>query len=313
MIMLALLAALLAGCGPAALPGGSAASGGDTISPVFAFSEAVVGRNRIAIGLLKGGTPVNDPNAQVRLRFFDLNDPSAAVKGEANATYFGQGLPAAVYVAYPTLATAGDWGVEVQVQLAGQARPSTSKLRLEVLPKSAVPNIGDRAIPVKTPTVASVPDPSHLSSGKEIDPAMYQISLDDALTSGKPTALLFATPVFCRTATCGPSLQVMQELQNTYGDRINFIHAEVYRYPFADSFDKINKAGTAAVKQNRPMTADEIRAGFSDAMVAWGLLTEPWLYLIDTNGTIAARFEGGITREDLGPILDKLAAGKPLS
>ncbi len=262
-IAIVLLAALLIGCGQVAGPASragqptaAAASGGE-VTPQFAFSEAVVGRNRMAI-----------------------------------ATYYGQGLPAGFYIAYPTFDKAGNWGVEIETRLSGQPQPSTSRLRLEVKQKSDTPNVGQPAIAVKTPTVKDTPDLSHLSSGTEIDPAMYQISLDDALKSGKPTALLFATPGFCQTATCGPSLQVMQGLQKTYGDKMNFIHVEVYKYPFGES----------AQRQDT--------SGLSEPMVAWHLQSEPWLFLIDAQGTIAARFEGGITKEELGPALEKLIAGQ---
>jgi hypothetical protein len=285
------LAALLVSCGqaaaPAAQPTTPAAQGGD-VTPQFAFSEAVVGRNRIAIGLLRNGGPLNDPGAKVRLRFFDLDEQNPQVKFEADAKYFGEGLPAGFYVAYPTLDKAGNWGIEIQTQLPGQAQPSVSKLALKVKEKSDVPNVGQPAIATKTATAKDTP-PEQLSSGQNPNPAMYQLSLDTALTSGKPTAVLFATPAFCATATCGPSLSVMEGLQKTYGDKMNFIHVEVYKYPFSES--------AASGTLSAPMTA-------------WGLRSEPWLYLIDSKGIIAARFEGGITKEEIGPALEKLIAGQ---
>lgn len=312
-LLLALVSLAVAACGQQSAPAGGQGGGqSGAVNPVFAFSEAVVGKNRVALGLVRNNTPVNDPGAEVKLRFFDLNDTSATVKFESDATYYGQGLPAAVYVAYPTFDSPGEWGVEVQVRLSDQAEATTRRLRLNVLPASAVPNVGDRAISVRTLTVGDVPDPAQLTSDGRPDPALYQISLDDALASGRPTALLFATPAFCRTATCGPSLQVFQTLQKTYGDRMNFIHVEVYRYPFGESFDKINKAALQASNEQRGLTDAELRAGFAEPMVAWRLTTEPWLYLIDGQGTIVARFEGGITSEELGPMLDKLAAGQPV-
>ena len=56
-IVVLLLATMLANCGQA--PKTTPQS--NDVTPVFAFSEAVVGRNRIAIGLVRGGTPLNDP------------------------------------------------------------------------------------------------------------------------------------------------------------------------------------------------------------------------------------------------------------
>ncbi len=308
LLILLLAALLIAACGQQQ----PARTGAESpVTPVFAFTEAVVGPNRIALGLVRAGSPVNDPGAKIHLRFFDLNDTSAPVKIETDAIYYGQGLPAAIYVAYPTFDRAGNWGIEVQTTLSGQSEPSVARLRLEVKERSEVPNVGDRAISVKTLTVRDVPDPSHLSSGRVEDLSMYQISLDEALQNGKPTALLFATPAFCRTAVCAPSLSVMQELQKIYGDRINFIHVEVFRYPFRESFEAQTAVFQKLAQEGRPPRPEERNVGLSDPMIAWGLQSEPWLFLIDANGVIVARYEGGITREEMTPALENLIAGKP--
>lgn len=310
------LALLLASCGQANLPATPTAPSAATaanVQPVFAFSEAVAGKNRIAIGLVQNNTPLNDPAAKVHLRFFNLDatNPQAIIS-ESDATYYGQGLPAAFYVAYPNLDKPGNWGVEIQVRLPGQTQPVVSKQRLEVKQHSEVPNVGDPAISTKTLTTKDVPNVAQLSSGPNPDPAMYQVSLDQALASGKPTALLFATPAFCRTATCGPSLDVIQGLQKTYGDKVNFIHVEVYKFPFDQSVELQTKTVAQATKENRALTAAEASAGLSDAMVAWKLQSEPWLFLIDAKRTVAARYEGGITKEEIGPALEKLIAGQPV-
>src|SRR5215212_10890505 len=268
-----LLALLLAGCGQAATapsagqPNTGAAQGGP-VQPVFAFSEAVAGKNRIAIGLVRNNTPLNDPAVKVHLRFFNLDEANTQIKFESDAAYYGQGLPAAFYVAYPTFDKAGNWGVEIQTQLPGQAEPSVSKQRLEVKAQSNVPIVGQPAIATKTLTVKDVPDVAQLSSGTQVDPAMYQVSLDQALTNGKPTALLFATPAFCKTATCGPSLDVIQGLQKQYGDKVNFIHSEVYKYPFDQSVQLQQDGVQKASKENRAATPEELSAGLSDAMIA---------------------------------------------
>jgi len=317
--MLVLLAALLAGCGQAATaPSASqptAATGaeqGGNVVPVFAFSEAVAGKNRIAIGLVRNNTPLNDPTAKVHLRFFNLDDANPQIKFEADAAYYGAGLPAAFYVAYPTFDKPGNWGVEIRTQLSGQAEPSVSKQRLEVKDSSNIPIVGQPAVATKTLTVKDVPDTAQLSSGTQIDPAMYQVSLDQALQNGKPTALLFATPAFCKTATCGLSLDVMQGLQKQYGDKVNFIHSEVYKFPFDQSVQLQQDATQKAKQENRAPTPAELSAGLSGAMIAWKLDSEPWLFLIDAKGTVAGRYEGGITKEELGPALEKLIAGQPV-
>src|SRR5262249_54770834 len=120
------LAVLLASCGQASAPAGTAQSpAAGNVEPVFAFSEAIAGKNRIAIGLVQNNTPLNEPKAKVHLRFFNLDasNPQQVV-AETDATYYGQGLPAAFYVAYPNFDKPGNWGVEIQTQLPGQAQPS---------------------------------------------------------------------------------------------------------------------------------------------------------------------------------------------
>jgi hypothetical protein len=303
-----LMAALLAACS-GATPTPTATG---TVTPVFAFSEALVGPNRIAIGLLRDGSPVNDPAAQVHMRFFDLTSTNPRTTDEADATYYGQGLPGGIYVAYTSFDKPGAWGVEISAKLAGQAEPATVRYQLDVKTDSQAPRVGQPAISARTLTVRDVPDVSQLSSGPSPDPALYQVSLDEALKSGKPIAMLFATPNFCKTATCGPSVLVLSQLQKKYGDRMIFIHSEVYRYPFGDSFKQQTESMAAAEKAGRAPTAEELHAGLSDAMVAWNLPSEPWLFLIDAKGVVAARYEGGITVEELGPAIDKLLAGQPI-
>lgn len=278
-----------------------------TLTPVFAFTEAVVGPNRLPIGIIRDGSPVNDPSAQITIRFFQLDVDVENPVGSATATYYGQGLPAAVYVANFDFPTAGNWGAEVSVLLEGMSDPSVSKLQLPVAERAFAPKVGDTAIAVDTLTNDSVPDPTYLVSSTEVDPRLYQVSLADALSQQKPIAVLFATPGFCRTAVCGPSLKVFRELYATYGDSVTFIHSEIYRYPFGDSFAQQNTIFQTAMREGRGLTDEERKVGVSDAYFAWGLMSEPWLFLIDEQGVISARFEGGLTVEELSPVIAALA------
>lgn len=279
-----------------------------TVTPVFAFSEAIVGPNRLAFGLMRDGSPLNDPGAKVHVKFFDLTTNTPVAGAEADAIYYGKGLPAGIYVAHARFDKPGTWGVEIQSQVTGQTEPSSLRYQLEVLPKSVAPNVGDPAISTRTLTVKDVTEMKQLSSGPSPKPELYAISLDAALKNGKPTAILFATPNYCRTAVCAPSVQVLEALQQRYADRINMIHSEVYRYPFGESARAQAEAFNAAQQAGRVPTADERHTGMSDAMIAWDLPSEPWLFLIDAKGTIVARYEGGITIEELGPDMEKLVS-----
>jgi hypothetical protein len=118
-------------------------------------------------------------------------------------------------------------------------------------------------------------DRSKISSALTDDTILHRINIADAVTSGKPTVILFATPRFCTTRTCGPSHQVVMSLAQNYADRVNFIHVEVYK-----DFETFAPA---------------------DAMLEWNLRTEPWLFFVDANGVIVDKFEGGITSKEIVP------------
>lgn len=301
-----ILSLIFVSCSVPGSSGTTNTSASGNVTPVFAFSEAVVGSNRLAFGLMRDGSPLNDPAAKVHVKFFDLTTNTPIAGAEADAIYYGRGLPAGIYVAHASFDKPGTWGVEIQSQVSGQKEASSLRYQLEVVAKSLAPNVGDKAISTRTLTVHDVPELKQLSSGPAPKAALYAISLDEALKNGKPTALLFATPNYCRTAVCAPSVQVLESLQQQYGDRMNMIHTEVYRYPFGESAKAQAEAFNAAQKAGRLPTAEERHTGMSDAMIAWDLPSEPWLFLIDSKGMIVARYEGGITSEELGPNLEQL-------
>jgi len=89
---------------------------------------------------------------------------------------------------------------------------------------------------------------------------------------------LFATPALCTSATCAPELEAVQQLHSTYAERANFIHVEIYQYPF----DALKVA----------KTVDE-----------WHLPSDPWTFIVDKTGVVRDRFEGSAPVDELEPAL----------
>jgi hypothetical protein len=79
--------------------------------------------------------------------------------------------------------------------------------------------------------------------------------------------LLFSTPQLCQSRVCGPVTDIAVALQHQYGNRVAFIHQEVY----------VN---------NQP------KQGLRPQLKAFHLQTEPWLFTINSRGVVAARLEG---------------------
>ena len=252
-----------------------------TLKPVLATSEIVVGPNRVALGLLENNVPIADAtDTKVKVRYFKLNGNQATAAGEEEARYYGAGLgPRGTFIVHPTFDTAGTWGFEVEATRPGQA-PTTQRLSVNVVPESSAPTIGEDAPQSKTPTVRDVADLTTITSDSQPEPKLYQMSVVEAVTSGKPSMILFATPGFCQTAVCGPGVDVLNKLSETFGDKVNAVHVEVYQLPYTGKV--------------------------VPAMEEWGLPSEPWLFLVDENGKITGRYEGGITFEELEPDVAQL-------
>ena len=269
---------LLAACSGSPAPA-SPTTADASPQPVIVPSELVVGRNSFAVGLIEPGKgPIKD--ARVRLRYFDLSNPSApTLESEADAEQITtpDGMTA-VYAHEREFKRAGSWGVEITARLAN-GKTQTSRVQFTVLASSATKKIGDPAPMLETPTAADVSnDLTRLTSATKPNPTFYQLSLAQALRNGKPTLLILATPAFCQTRFCGPAYDVASAVQQKYPDAFNWIHVEVYTdLPHPDL--------------GHPKLAP--------AMRAFGVNTEPWIFVMDKSGAIVYRVEGLVTQEEI--------------
>lgn len=181
------------------------------------------------------------------------------------------------HVAYVDLPEAGRWDVTLQPE---GGRP-TGATPFGVQASSPVPDIGEPAIPVATRTHPEHPL-EQISSDPDPDPRLHELSLDEALGSGRPTVVAFATPAFCQTATCGPTLEVVRQVMDEYPN-VNWLHVEVY--------ENLDAAAGGAL--------DPV-----EAVAVWGLPSEPWVFVIDSDGIVTARFEGALGADELHRALD---------
>lgn len=250
----------------------------DEIQVLLANSHFVVGESRVAFGIIQNGRSVK--GVRMNARFFNLNS-SPRLTDEGEATYYGENLGGAgIYALRTAFDQAGRWGVEAIVWMEG-AEPQTVRIGFEVLAKDPTPAIGTLAPLTHSKTLKkSGNDREEICSAVDDDRAFHELSIAEAVSNGKPTVILFATPGFCTTRTCGPSLEVVQALQAKYEMQANFIHVEIY-----EDFQTFQVA---------------------EAVQEWRLTTEPWVFFIDREGKIAEKIEGGITLAEVEPLLRKV-------
>jgi hypothetical protein len=163
-------------------------------------------------------------------------------------------------------------------------RPIQALGNLVAKARPAAPAVGDRAIPSKTPTLASTRgDLKALSTSSQPVPALYRHSIAATLAAQKPFIVTFATPKFCTSRTCGPTVDVVDYIRRQ-GSATNarFIHVEIY-------------------KNNEP------NQGVNRWVREWGLPSEPWVFVVGRDGRIKARFEGSVSVAELRAAVSKLS------
>lgn len=269
-------------------------------------SEQVVGENRFVFGLLhpRDGAVVVDDRPNVRLFRLEGGGHTEALKAETTADPVVQERSythahadgtmerhsageVGVYATKLSFDAAGEWGVEVTGRWKGepfQAVP-TSFLVAE---RSLSAPVGTPAPRSVHPILRDVDAISKVSTSLAPIPGMYSMTIAEAVTSGRPTLISFATPGFCQSRICGPVQEIVESLYATHGDRVNFIHVEPFDLTLARSGQGL---------QPLPVMAE------------WGLRTEPWVFLVDRNGFVAAKYEGLVTQRELEEALRTLAAG----
>jgi hypothetical protein len=186
-----------------------------------------------------------------------------------------------LYLVRATFDQKGTWWVRLRPEGMGP----TQQAAFTVSATDAVPGVGDPAPAVKTSTLADHPL-EEISSDDEPDPALYELSLDTALSNGRPTVVVFATPAFCVSQTCGPMLDQVKAVAGAHPSA-NFLHVEIYENLDATSSDELI---------------------IVPAVLAWGLPSEPWVFVIDSEGNVAARFEGAMMASELEAALEAVGA-----
>ena len=150
--------------------------------------------------------------------------------------------------------------------------------------EAAAPSIGDPAPPSETPTLSGVGGvASKVTTRTPPDESLLEYSVADSLRAKVPFVVTFATPKFCSSRTCGPAVDVVEEVARGFDGRdVRFIHVEVY-------------------EDNDPAK------GYNRWMQEWGLRTEPWTFVVGRSGRIVQRFEGVVSVRELEEAVDGVA------
>ena len=268
--------------------------GNSDLIPILVSAEVGIGHSRLLITLQdQAGRSIDAPDVAVDESFYDLAASSVTPVSQVAGT-FRWLIPDTkpIYTAYADFTRAGDWGVEVTARKAGLP-DRTARVTFSVRETTGTPAIGADAPPSDTLTATVPATLSAISTDAHPNPAFYGLSIKDAITAGKPFVIVFATPEFCTSGVCGPALDLVKQVAPDYIGRVNFIHVEPYVLEVKDGRTQPEVDVTGHPKPIR-------------AVIEWGLPTEPFVFVVDAHGKVAAKFEGMAYPDELTAALDAL-------
>jgi hypothetical protein len=306
LLPLVTLLAILAACG-----GGSSNDGEDAATPVagslrarlaeqpgpdvgliLGTSDFAVGENRISFLVVDNeGRVVESERAEVLAAPRSLDEaPTAtaparllsldpAPRGSPNALDHAEPDTKALFVTRLRFERPGRYWLV--------AEPEGKRIQamavVDVKAKATAPSVGSKAPASDTPTLGDAPL-ADLTTATPPDRELLRHSVKDSLAASIPFVVVFATPKFCTSRTCGPTVEIVDAVRRQFaGERVRFIHVEVYR-------------------DNDP------QLGVNRWMKEWKLPSEPWVFVVDRQGVIRSRFEGSASVEELADAVSAVVA-----
>jgi hypothetical protein len=251
--------------------------GGGSTEVGLATSVFTVGRQRLAFGMIDdqgqfvyGPSVVYvapTPDDQARGPFAAPADVLVTEGRYRSRQAAEEGDPfAAVYQSQVRFGRPGDWAVLAVTQTGNTYVAAPGRVRVTTSKQDRIPDVGEAAPKVATDTLETVGGDEDLLDTRVPPSDMHEQSFDQVVGK-KPVALLFATPQLCQSRVCGPVTDIALQMKAKYGDKVEFIHQEVY-------------------EDNDP------QQGLRRPLQDFRLPTEPWLFVVGADGRITARLEG---------------------
>ncbi|MCC6068926.1 thioredoxin family protein [Ferrovum sp. PN-J185] len=134
-------------------------------------------------------------------------------------------------------------------------------------------HVGSEAPKIRTKTLQDVGgDMARITTYRQPDKRMYQYSLDQALSTGKPIMLEFATPGHC--TVCDRQLQEVKALLDKYQGQVIFLHMDQYENP--------------------------------DAFKAYQVMGDPWNFFIDGKGIVRYEQPGPMLMTEMDAAIQRM-------
>jgi hypothetical protein len=267
-------------------PGSSAQPGDDAIT-VFSTAKQglAVGDTRQAFAVFRGQRPIAVDGLRVALKApggepFEVTADHVETERGSGGTTVEDTEVADIYVVRHDFDVPGVW--EASLIFDGGRGNEV----FQILEESPSPMVGQKALATQSPTTSDPRDVDPICTRDPVCP-MHDITIADALGAGKPSVVIFGTPRYCESRTCGPVVDYVERAKEKLDDDdASFIHVEVWK----------DDKSVGKPKGEVP--------AFSE----WKLGTEPWIYFIGSDGKVRDRWLGAAGPDEIKKAVEALAS-----
>lgn len=235
------------------------------------------------------------PEMASRVDFYALERDPDQPAARTGATYLSSGLGRGLYRTEVEFDCLGEWGAEVFIE-DDDGTWLSERLRFAVHPLGSAPAVGD-AVPLSDSlTAATAEEVAYVTTDQNPYLPAYDKTVAETVTSGKPSFVFFATPAFCQTGFCGPTVELVKDVAREHVGELEFVNVEPYELQMTDN-------------GLQPLLSAEGQLQPVSAALEWGIPVEPYLFLLDAEGKVFAKFEGVVGGDELrAAVQDVLAA-----
>lgn len=290
-----LLAAVLAVSGVATGPATAQGADGAALQVLPISTQHWIGDNDLILQLFDAGNrPILDAGAPIALTLVRPDGVARPAVAPTVGRWAVTGRD--LYVARVTLDQPGDWTAAVRVEWGGEILEGAARFR--VSDDGGTPALGAPVPDVDTPTLADV---SNLVDALSSDPdqvaAFYWKSVTDELRNGQPFVLILDSYAYRPNEACGGALGIIHDIFIEY-PTLSIIHAEPWLMRFA--------SGQLTLE---PPDGPPTLAPWS---VAYGVAEPPWIFVVDKEGLLRAKFTGVFGTDELRAAMTAVSGWRPL-
>ena len=254
--------------------------------PVVMSSLVTGGYNRFLYNVYDASyRQLAAPEVASRVDFYALERDPEEPAWRTGGTYLSSGLGRGLYRTEVDFDCIGEWGAEVFVE-ADDGAWLSERLRFVVNPLGSTPAVGEAGPRSDSLTAATADEVAYISTDENPYLPAYDKTVAQTVTSGKPSFVFFATPAFCQTGFCGPTVELVKAVAREHPEELEFVNVEPYELHMTEN-------------GLQPLLGEDGQLQPVEAALEWGIPVEPYLFVLDAEGKVFAKFEGVVGGDEL--------------